>query len=125
MTFERLSIFTSILTFTLFASLLLAPELILGLMDVACPPEAAFLARRASMIFLGLAVMSWLARKEPPSATRRALRLGLSTLMFALAILGTVEFARGFAGPGIFLAVVTEVALAGAMLRPSDRAMAA
>ncbi len=121
MTFKHLSTFTSALSIVLFGVLLLAPGPLLALMGLACPPEASFLARRAAMLFLGLGVMSWLAREQPASPMRRGYRFGVAAVMLALAALGVVEFARGFAGPGIFLAILTETLLGGLMLRPSDR----
>ena len=120
MTFKHLSTFTSALSLALFAVLLFSPATLMMLMELEAPPEAAFLARRAAMIFLGISVMSWLARDQPPSPMRRAYRIGVSTLMFALAALGVAEFARGFAGAGIFIAITTEILLAGLMLRSSD-----
>ncbi len=66
------------------------------------------------MLFLGIAVFSWLGRNALHSESRQAICIGMSISMLALAILGTFEFIRNFAGTGIFLAVITEVALAAA-----------
>ncbi len=74
--------------------------------------SAYFISRRAAMLFLGFAVISYFSRNAQNTDTRQSILLGLALSMFGLAILGAFEFARGFAGVGIFLAVGTELFLA-------------
>lgn len=63
------------------------------------------------MLFLGIAVLSWVGRHAIHSESRQAICLGLSVSMLALALFGLFEFFRGYAGIGIFMAVVTEFIL--------------
>jgi len=69
------------------------------------------------MLFLGIATFSWLGRNAIHSESRQAVCAGLSISMFALAMLGIMEFTRGFAGIGIFAAIITEVILGIAYFR--------
>ena len=59
------------------------------------------------MLFFGISVFTWVARNTEHSESRQAICIGLSVSMFALALLGTIEFLRGYAGIGISLAVIT------------------
>ncbi len=112
MRFRTLSLATAALAITLFACLLLAPGLVLALFAVPIDAPAGFLARRAAMLFLGFAVLSYLARDVPHSSARQAVAAGVGASMLGLAMLGLAELARGYAGPGILLAVVGELAFA-------------
>lgn len=107
----------AIMASTLFVALLVIPGQVMWLFGLDTPPEAAFIARRAAMLFLGLAVLCWLSRSAAPSHLRGALALSLSVMMAALASLGIVEVLRGVAGPGIWFANLTELAFAVAFWR--------
>ncbi len=74
--------------------------------------EVDVLARRAAMLFLGMGVLSWLSRHAPPGEARDAIATGLALSMGALALLGSIEFARDTMGPGIWLAIPVEIFLA-------------
>ncbi len=116
MTFRTLTLATSVLSSTLFLVLLLAPGLIFALFGIESATSAAFLARRAAMLFLGFAVLSYLARDAPHSIARQAIMAGVGTTMSALALLGGVELARGAAGAGSLVAIAGETAFAVANL---------
>ena len=109
--YSQLTRLTAVITFILFLILLLAPEVIFILFQIPSHESAGFISRRAAMLFLGIATFSWVARNAAPSETRQALCLGLSLSMLSLAALGIAEFVRGFAGLGIFLAILTETFL--------------
>lgn len=113
-TFKPLSTVTASIAFCLFLSLLLIPEMIFQLFQIQEHPSAFFIGRRAAMLFLGIAIFSWVSRNAPHSDARQGMCLGLAISMLALAILGLVEYVRDFAGVGIMLAIVTEVLLAAA-----------
>lgn len=98
------------LFFVLFAFMLCAPGVIFWLFGVPQSETANLIARRAAMLFLGLAVISWSARSAPPS---RGFSLGIIVAMLGLAAVGSYEFLRGFAGWPILLAVIVEVSVAG------------
>ncbi|MGB1310761.1 MAG: hypothetical protein ACPG47_06090 [Leucothrix sp.] len=74
--------------------------------------SAFFIGRRAAALFLGISVFTWVGRSAAHSEFRQAVCLGLTISMASLALLGIAEYLRGFAGTGIFLAVVTESLLA-------------
>jgi len=88
--------------------LLIVPQFNFALFGVPQSETANLIARHASMLFLGLAVIRWSARNAPPSPMRR----GIVVSMVGLACTGTYEFLRGFANWPILLVVATECALA-------------
>lgn len=101
----------------LFVFLLLAPGVIFWLFGVPQSETADLIARRAAMLFLGLAVISWSARNAPPSGFRRGFSLGIVVSMLGLAGVGSYEFLRGFADWPILLAVVVEISCVWIFLR--------
>ncbi len=100
------------LTATLFAVLLIAPQWISLLFGIQGDDASAFISRRAAMLFLGYTAIAATARDAEASPARRAFLLGVAVSMGGLAVLGAAEFARGYAGPGILLAVAGESAFA-------------
>ena len=109
--FKILSIVTALISFTLFANLLFYPELIFSLFEIPENESAFFISRRAAMLFLGVGVLSWLIRNAIHSVARQAICAGLTVMMFSLALLGSIEYFRGYAGLGVGLAVLTELLL--------------
>lgn len=101
----------------LFALLLLAPASYVGTYGVASDTEVAFMVRRASPMFLGFAVMSWLARNAGPSPLRNALAWGLVAAFTGVALTGIAAFARGEADSVILVAAVGELLIAALFLR--------
>ncbi len=110
--FRTLSIVSSIISFLLFITLLLAPQLVFMLFEVEGNASAYFLARRAAMLFLGYAVIACVIRNAEHSNARQAVILGIGTAQLGLLVLGAFELVRGFAGLGILLAMVVELLLA-------------
>ncbi len=110
--YKVVSISTAFIAMTLCIVLLLAPQIIFGLFSIQEDSSAFFIGRRAAMLFLGISVFSWVGRNAVHSESRQAICLGLAISMFTLVLLGVVEYLRGYAGMGIFLAVVTEFVLA-------------
>ena len=90
--FRSLNKITSGISIALFFFLLIFPEPIFYLFNVAGNDSAYFISRRAAMLFLGFGVISWLSRNAQPSATRQAISLGIAMSMFGLTILGILEF---------------------------------
>jgi len=111
--FKTTSALNAIVLFLLFSALLIFPKIIFVLFQIPENDSAFFIARRAAMLFLGLAVITWTGRHASHSSLRQSVCAGLSTTMFALALLGVCEFIRGLAGPGILLAVIGELFLGG------------
>jgi len=110
--FKWVSVITAIIALTLCLALLLVPEILFNLFSIDEHSSAFFMGRRAAVLFLGIAVITWSGRHAVHSESRQAVCLGLAIAMFALAVLGSIEYFRGFAGFGISLAVITEIILA-------------
>ncbi len=109
MTFKALATAATALCAILAAVLLIAPNLIYSIFQIPAQDSADFMSRRAAMLFLGIAVMCSTFRLVQDPAAIRAFSAGMVIMMAGLAGVGLFEFARGFAGPGIFLAIVTEI----------------
>jgi hypothetical protein len=117
MSFENSCKAVTVLFAVLFVLLLATPEFIFWLFSVPQSQTANLIARRAAMLFLGFAVISWSARNAPDSPLRRGYSLGIVVSMVGLASTGTYEFLRGFANWPIMLAAATECAFALIFLR--------
>ncbi len=111
-TFKTLSVANAALTFILFCTLLFAPGLIFWTFSIQAGAAAIFIARRAAILFLGLSLISYGGRNAPHSDLRQSIVLGMFVLWALMACLGIFEFARGYAGIGILLAVVAELGFA-------------
>lgn len=109
LTFKKLNLSACGLFTTLGVILFFTPDLIFKLFGVMGNESAFFIARRASMFFLGYAVISYCSRNAQPSIPRQAISLGMALSMLGFSILGIIEFARGFAGGGIFLPITAEL----------------
>ncbi len=109
--YRNLSTATAGLSLALFGCLLFAPGLIFLLFGMPGGESAEIMSRRASMLFLGFAIICWLARNAEDSVLRQALSAGLSAAMLGLAGTGLFELVRGAVGPGVLLAVAAEVAI--------------
>ena len=109
--FKQLNIVTSIICLALFIILLIIPESVFLLFGAEGNETAYIIARRASMFFMGYAVISFFSRTAQPSAIRQAISLGIALSMLGLLVLGIFEFMHGTFGSGIFLAVSLEVFL--------------
>ena len=105
MPYKAVSLAASALYITLFACLLVAPNLIYWLFDSGSHPTADLLAKRAAMLFLGLAALSFLGRNAPSSSLRQAVTVAMATTMAGLMLTGMYEFFLGTAGFGIWFAI--------------------
>ncbi|MEN0068476.1 MAG: hypothetical protein AAGA48_40520 [Myxococcota bacterium] len=110
--FKTLNLGLAVLSTILFGMLLVNPGQILDGFAVDQTASAEFISRRAAMLFLGIAVLAYGTRNVVATDARRAISAGFGVTMGALAALGTVEFVRGVAGPGIWPAIATEFAFA-------------
>jgi len=110
--FKMVSVITAVIALTLCLVLLLTPEVIFMLFNIDENSSASFIGRRAAMLFLGISVITWVGRNTSHSESRQAVCLGLAISMLSLAVLGAIEYLRGFAGFGISLAVITEAIIA-------------
>lgn len=100
----------------LFAAYLLLPWLPLLVFGQDWTPGAAFMARRASVAFLGLAAMLMLARNAPPGEGRQAIAIGCIVVYLGLALVGAQAALRGVAGLLTWVTVLLELALAASLV---------
>jgi hypothetical protein len=123
LSFRRAAIAGSSICLALAALWMDAPQFILWVWQINGTDSTLLMARRGAALFLGLAVMLWLARNAQSSLTRYALALGFLVSCAALAALGISDFVAGRAGLGILAAVTVEavLALTFALVRHADR----
>lgn len=111
LTYKTLNLITLAISIILSIILFLFPNVLFLLFGIEGNDAAYFICRRAAMFFIGYAVICYFSRNIKPSESRRAISLGIGISMLGFAILGAFEYLRGFAGIGIFLAVMTELFL--------------
>jgi hypothetical protein len=111
-TYQIMSYLTSALYFYLFVMLLFFPGSFLNDLGIESTESSDFLARRAAMLMLGFAVLVFLGRKVSDSMARQVIAIAISINMAGVAVMGLIEFGRGFANAGILTAVIIESILA-------------
>jgi hypothetical protein len=67
-------------------------------------------------MFLGFAVILWLARGAGPSPLRDAIAFGVAAMFAGIAATGVSAWAAGIAAPLILAAAVAELAIAAGFL---------
>ena len=93
-------------------ALLGAPGVIHVIFGLAPSASADVMSGRAGMLFLGLTLVTALTRTHAPNPTRQALVTALIAMLLGLALIGFVHWIQGAVGFGIWLAILTELALA-------------
>lgn len=117
MSYKVVSIAASALYSALFLCLLVAPDLIYWLFGIERHTTADLFAKRAAMLFLGLAVLTFLGRNAPHSSLRQAVSVAMATTMAGLMLTGMYEFFFGSAGIGIWSAIGGEALFLGLYLQ--------
>ena len=112
MSYRRTTTITSLIFITLFVALVLFPQVIYWLFNLQQNDVSDFLAKRAGMLFLGLAILCFYSRNTSSMEVEKLVSLSIATSMTAMAVLGIFEFLRGNAGPGIMVAVFAELVIA-------------
>ncbi len=112
MSFKTVATITAIVGFALGAAYLFFGSLVVGRWQIEPTDGILLLARRIGALYLGLAVMYFLARSAPVSVARTALSAGTAVALSILALLGIFEFAAGRVGPGIFVSAGLELLIA-------------
>ena len=110
--FKVLAYATGLLYIYLFVMLLFFPSSFLQDLGLTGSEMTFTLARRASMLMLGFAVLSISGGNAPPSAARQALILAISINMAGFAVMGTYEYFRGTVNSSILQAAAIETTLA-------------
>ena len=117
MSFRTIAVITAICALALGLGYLFVGALVVGRWQIQPTDSVLLLCRRIGGFYLGLSVMSFLARSAPMSVTRTALSAGAAVLLSLLALLGVYELTAGHAGPGILVSVVIESLLALGYIR--------
>ena len=111
-TYQIVSYLTAALYFYLFVMLLFFPGSFLNGIGIETTESAEFLAKRAAMLILGFAVLTFFGRKISHSPARQVMALAIGVNMAGFALMGLFEFWRGFVNAGILTAVTIESILA-------------
>jgi hypothetical protein len=99
------------LTFGFAAFWLFAHRAMLGLWQLgAGDPPTVYMARRFAGLFLGYAVLLWLARKEPPSRSTFAVCIAGATITGSSCMLSAYGALDGVAGAVAWAAALIEFA---------------
>ncbi|MFD0917442.1 hypothetical protein ACFQ14_13595 [Pseudahrensia aquimaris] len=109
-TTATLATFAAFGLFIMFAFLPFIANYIYGIDGDA---ESNFVLRRAAFLLLGLGIMAWLTRSEPPSRVRNALALGFGVDVLGIMVTGIYDWATGFAGNTIWLLTAVEAFFGG------------
>jgi hypothetical protein len=117
MSFQKLSSMVAIIFLILCVTLVVAPSIIYWLFGLEENTTGDFLAKRAGMLFLGLAVMCLLARRSQNIEVLQIVASTVGVAMGTMAMLGIFEFARGTSGAGIWVAIVAELLIVIAFFR--------
>jgi hypothetical protein len=102
------------LTFALGVAWLFAPLTMLMAWGAKPDEAAVYMARRYGGLFLGYAVILWLARHAEASPVRDAILLGGGVVSTALMVVSLFGIATGVVGRVVWTAVLIEGALAAA-----------
>ncbi len=109
--YRTFSLATAGVTATLTVVLMFFPEVISWLFALDSDEATLVVMRRAAILMLGIAVMTFVGRDAEDSAARRAMVAGLTATLLGMAALGTIELVRGTVGPGILAAAAVELTL--------------
>jgi hypothetical protein len=117
MSFKTIAVITAVIGLVLGAAYLFLGELVVGRWQVEPTESVLLLGRRIGVLYLGLALMFFLARSAPVSVARTALSAGFASALMILALLGIYELTAGHVGPGILVSAAIEFVLALAYIR--------
>lgn len=110
--FKIASILTSLLYFFLFISFFLFPEDLCKDVGLTGSEPANFLVRRASMLMLGFAVITFLTRNMQASKMRQAISFSVGLNMLGFAFTEVFEMIRGYDYSAFIGPMVIEILVA-------------
>jgi hypothetical protein len=116
MQYRLVATLAALLCLVLALSLTFFPDLPLALFGVEVSIGANFMSRRAAALFFGFFLMLFSSRKTKNTEIVTTMSRGFAVACILLATDGCVDFYRGIAGVGIFLAVFGELAFAAAFI---------
>lgn len=111
MSFRHITLIAFLLSSLLTAGMLLLPAAFFRLFGLEQDVAATVMLRRSGMLFAGIAILLWGARRAK-GATQVVFARGMVVMMSGLALLGVIEFIAGRVGPGIFVSTIIEAAFA-------------
>ena len=116
MSYRRAIAINGVLFAGMFLVLCFFPKAYLAGYGIEQTDSAAFITRRASPMFLGLAYMTWAIRDMAPSAGRKVVTDGAALLLIGIAVTGLYSLSIGAVGPSILVGAGVELACAAALL---------
>lgn len=116
MTFLITARLVAIVFAVLFAILCFVPAAYAPTYGVAADEAVQFITRRASPMFIGPAIILWVAASAPRSLLRDAVAVGVALTCVGIAATGVLAWAQGIASPAILIAAVLECVMAAALL---------
>jgi hypothetical protein len=114
--FHTLAVAAAILCFALAVVWSIAPKWMLAVWGISYSYPVGLVSRRGAAVFLGVAMIFYLARDAALSPARTAISIGFIVGALALASLGIWEFVTRNARATILSAVVVELAIAAAFM---------
>jgi hypothetical protein len=111
MKFKTMAIVTGIALLALGLGYFFFGTFIVGRWGVEPTASVLLLARRIGCLYLGLALVFFLARKAPLSPARTALSAGAVVITLLLAGTGVFALSQGHAGNGILISAAIELLL--------------
>lgn len=112
MSFKTLAVTTAIIAFLLGLGYLFFGSIIVGRWQIQPTESVLLLGRRLAALYIGLAVIFFLARSAPVSTARTSISIGAAVALSFLALLGIYELLLGHVGHGILASVAIEALLA-------------
>ena len=111
MKFKTMAISTGFALLALGIGYFFFGAVIVGRWGVEATQSVLLLARRIGCLYLGLALVFFLARKTPVSPARTALSTGAVAITLLLAATGVYALVLGHAGNGILISAAVELLL--------------
>ena len=96
--------------------LLFTPHLVPAVFELESEVSTEIIAKRAGILFVGLAYLTLSTAAHPQNATRDKIDQSIALLLVGLATLGAIEWMNGRVGLGVWMAIGVEVLLAGLLL---------
>lgn len=112
MSFKKLAVITAIISFLLGLGYLFFGSIIVGRWQIQPTESVLLLGRRLAALYIGLAVIFFLAKSAPMSSARTAISSGAAVALSFLALLGTRELILGHVGRGMLASIAVEALLA-------------
>jgi hypothetical protein len=119
---KALFVATTVLAVLLGVGWLFFPQAMLAGWSVAPDAPTVYMARRYGGLFWGYAVLLWLSRSAPESATRTAILAGGTVVNVVMTLVSLLGALSGVVNPTVWFAVAVEGVLAVAFAYQLARA---